>query len=77
MMRHQFKKGDGMNIEYIKSRVMDIDKSKDDDELAHALEDRLRNEYITYIAESGIEEISEMAKEVLKTKDIDFARWCA
>lgn len=66
-----------MNIEYIKSCVKNVEKRKNDNEIAHKLEDRLCNEYITYIAESGIEKISEMAKEVLKTKDIDFSRWYA
>jgi hypothetical protein len=67
-----------MNMAEIKEEVARIDAMKgDDDESAHSAEDVLRENFIAYIAENGPAELAEMAREILKTRDIDFARWCA
>lgn len=66
-----------MNIEQIKAEVAHIESIKWDDEVAHSLEDNLHLKFIGFVAQSGPPELAAMALEVLKTKDMDFARWCA
>jgi hypothetical protein len=66
-----------MDFEYIKQAVAKIEAMKDDDESAHYAEDTLRAEFITLVAEVGSPELAAMAREVLKTVDISFSRWCA
>ena len=56
---------------------MKIEAMKGDDESAHSAEDGLRAEFIALVAEVGSPELAEMAREVLKTDDIRFCRWCA
>jgi hypothetical protein len=65
-----------MELKEIKTRIDNIKAVSGDDEVAHIEEDALREDFIKYIAIGG-NVTSEMAKEVLKTNDIDFARWCA
>lgn len=63
-----------MNKEYIRSKIEEIQKlGKDDNEMAHALEDDLYYEYVKYHADKGCE----LAIEIIKTKDLDFTRWYA
>jgi hypothetical protein len=66
-----------MDLEECKSRVANIRKIAGDDEAAHCSEDGLYFDFIKYVAESADEELAAMAKEILKTEDIDFARWYA
>ena len=66
-----------MDIEEIKATVAKIAKESDDDERAHDDEDQLYIAFVKAVAESDLESWNEMAKEVLKTHDIKFARWCA
>ena len=66
-----------MNLEYVKQQVAKIDAMKADDESAHSAEDALRAEFIALVAEVGSQELAEMAREVLKTDEIEFSRWCA
>ena len=66
-----------MDLEYIKQEVAKIEAMKGDDESAHSAEDGLRAEFIALVAEVGSPELAEMAREVLKTDDIRFCRWCA
>ena len=66
-----------MNIEYIKNQIKKIVEADGDDELQHVLEDKLQLDFIRFVAEEGEEPFKTIAKEVLKTEDIDFARWCA
>jgi hypothetical protein len=66
-----------MDLEYIKLEVANIEAMKGDDESAHAAEDVLRAGFIALVAEVGSPELAEMAREVLKTDEIDFCRWCA
>ncbi len=54
----------------------------DDDECAHALEDRLRERVLVCVAEGcadaeDTEEDAELARIALSTRDIEFSRWCA
>lgn len=65
-----------MNISDIKNRVQRIEDAQDDDEVAHALEDTLYQDFVEYIADFGNECEREMAKEILKTKYINFGRYC-
>ena len=67
-----------MNVDKIKSRVIEIRDISRDDERAHIFEDNLFHDFVVCIAEGNFEgDIKEGAKEVLKSLDIDFARWCA
>lgn len=49
----------------------------EDNEQAHVVEDDLYREFVQYVAETAGGELAEMAKEVLKTRDIEFERWYA
>lgn len=64
-----------MKIEEVKQRISAIDKN--DDECAHGAEDRLYHDFVRFVAESNIEEFSEIASLILTTEDMDFKRWCA
>ena len=66
-----------MDLKEIKLRVKGIEEIKDDDEAAHSTEDGLYEDFVRYIAETGNEKQKKMAKAVLQTCEIDFARWCA
>jgi hypothetical protein len=66
-----------MNIDKIKLEVARIDAMKGDYEIAHSAEDSLRDDFILYVAEHGESGLAEMAREVLKTNELDFARHCA
>lgn len=65
-----------MTIEELKTRIEEIRRMSGDDEFAHSREDSLRHDVLTAIAE-GATNAADLAKEVLKTSDIDFSRWCA
>lgn len=66
-----------MNLQDIQKRVQEIKDISGDDEVAHAMEDDLYVAFVKFVSENGSPELSEMAKEVLKTENIDFARWYA
>ena len=66
-----------MKLEEIRKRVSEIYSERDDDESAHSLEDSLHENFIKYIAKTGTKEQRKMAKEILRTSEFDFARWCA
>lgn len=66
-----------MNLEELKNRIKDISECSGDDEAAHCMEDRLYFDLIKSISEEKCEDIVLCCKEILKTKDIDFQRWCA
>lgn len=63
-----------MNLENIKKRIKKIKNIQDDDEVAHRMEDDLYTNFIKYVSKRR-DKIGIMAKEILKTKRIDFARW--
>lgn len=56
--------------------VHNIEEERWDDEAAHAMEDRLYEDVFRMIA-LGVDAPEQYAKAVLKTKKIDFERWCA
>ncbi|PEH04339.1 hypothetical protein CP356_05705 [Lactobacillus sp. UMNPBX5] len=65
-----------MNLKEVKKTVNDIKESVVDFEGAHELEDDLYEAVLKEVV-SGNPESKEMAREALKTKQIDFARYCA
>jgi len=75
--RHFGKEEGKMTLKEAKKKIAEIESRKDDDESAHILEDGLYEEFILHVAECGDRSLKMMAKAVLKTKDIDFARWCS
>ena len=71
------KKDNPMTIEEFEMRVKEIDQSRGDSEGAHDLEDCLYTDFVKYIAKTGDKEQCRMAKAILETKKIKFARWTA
>jgi len=68
-----------LTLKHAKELVVKIDKIKDDDEVAHEEEDKLRAWFIESCA-NGLydeKESQEISKIVLSTKHIKFSRWCA
>ena len=68
-----------MDIDYIKSVLEDITNAVDDDKAQHMLEDDLLWTFVTFIAKKDKinVDLKAMAAEILKSRDIDFNRWCA
>lgn len=66
-----------MNVEKIREEVQLIRGCASDAERAHELEDALMLTFIKHVEEAGSPELQEMAREILKTEDIEFPRWCA
>jgi hypothetical protein len=68
-----------MNLDEIRRRVDKIAKMGDsgDDEGAHCEEDVLFRDFIRYIQLSAPEPFASKAKEVLRTLDLDFSRFCS
>lgn len=65
-----------MNIDQIRNRVRHIDNLRRDNEAAHSEEDTLYTDVLEAIAD-GSPNAAALAEEALRTKNIDFARWCA
>lgn len=65
-----------MDLDHIKSSVEEINRLRWDFETAHSLEDQLYRRFVEHVAEQG-GELGAMAKQVLKTKEIDFPRYTA
>ncbi len=60
-----------------RKRLKSIRESADyDDEAAHSEEDKLREQVLEAIVEGSPDPVA-LAKVALKTREIDFARWCA
>jgi len=68
-----------MTIEKINERLQNIEAIKGDPEMAHVGQDELHQEFIAYVAdlEAHLPELAAKAKLVLKTNEINFARWYA
>lgn len=66
-----------MNMNDIYERIQEIYMVSGDNEVAHSHEDDLYRDFVKYIAETGNKNQREMALEILKTKEIKFARWYA
>jgi hypothetical protein len=68
-----------MTLQDVKNRLDYIESIKDDDESAHGAQDDLFEDFIKAIVNNEIiiNDLVEIAKEVLQVKKIDFCRWCA
>jgi uncharacterized protein (DUF1697 family) len=66
-----------MKNEEIIERVKQIEETKDDNEVAHSMEDQLYVDFIRYVSQSGNEQLAIKAKLVLKAQDIEYGRWYA
>lgn len=72
-----------MNIELIKARIQEIENYIWDNETAHMLDDKLRNEFISFLAEGNnaqltpAMEIKNMAELIKSINNLDFVRWYA
>jgi hypothetical protein len=60
----------------VRKRVREIRRNAKDDEIAHELEDALRRDVLTAIAK-GAKSAPALAREALRSTEIDFSRWCA
>lgn len=66
-----------MTKEEIVGRVEEIRKVAGDDEVAHSMEDQLYYDFVDWAAENSHPAIQEMAIELRKVRDVNFARWHA
>lgn len=66
-----------MTPAYIVDRVAEIKAVIWDDEVAHSKEDILHEDVLNAIANGSCEFPRLCAIEALKTRELDFARWCA
>lgn len=65
-----------LTVEDVEKRVAQIASVASDDEVAHIKEDGLWLEVLHVIAQ-GSPLSRELATAALKTRELDFARWCA
>lgn len=67
-----------MNIEYVRERLAELKRIGNKDfERAHSMEDDLYVEFVQHVAQRGSPELQELAKELLRSKDIEFLRSCS
>ena len=66
-----------MDLKHIQKIIKQIKNQAGDDEGAHSLEDDLYHNFIEWLSQTRKDDIGIMAKEIIKTEKIDFARWCA
>ena len=69
-----------MKIQEVKERIEKIEHCKWDDEVAHSHEDHLFYDFVESVKDGKYKtrkEIIEVATELFKVRDIDFARWYA
>ena len=66
-----------MTLDEVENRVQKIRACAGDDETAHSMEDDLYRDFIECVATSTLEHYSDMARKILETNKIEFARWCA
>ena len=70
-----------MNLEEVKEKIKKIDYlSTFDNEMAHSFEDDLFYDFVESVKDGKyktIKEIIEVATELFKVRDIEFARWHA
>lgn len=67
-----------MNLEEIEERLRRIDALKRDAERAHAAEDGLVWDFVEHVAAAQDPRgLPELARAVLKSRDIQFGRWTA
>ncbi len=65
-----------MDVDEVRERVAEIAKKAGDPEVAHIAEDTLWLAVLQNIAESDCEH-AELAREAIKTDDLEFSRWYA
>ena len=61
----------------IRTKIGEIAGLMDDPEKAHSLEDDLYEFVLKTIASDNTDDIKGLCLEALKTKKMDFERWCA
>ena len=68
-----------MDMNEIKRRLEEVEGycAKGDDEMTHVTEKDLLWSLVAYVSQTGDARLREMAKEVLKSGDIEFSRWFA
>jgi len=69
-----------MKIQEVKERLAKIENCKGDDEMAHVYEDGLFYDFVEAVKDGKYKtrkEMIEIAAELFKVRDIDFARWYA
>lgn len=66
-----------MTVDDIRKRLSEIEAEKDDDEVAHSMEDCLYIEVLAAIAAGTCDNPQAAAAEALKAGEIKFHRWCA
>ncbi|WP_297952990.1 hypothetical protein [uncultured Lactobacillus sp.] len=64
-------------VNEVKKWVDSIKDSRSDFEAAHVLEDELYLKILRGIADGTCEDPQQVAKEAIKTQDINFPRYCA
>ena len=64
-----------MTSDDIQSVLAVIQELANDPEAAHQIEDALYQDFIEHVAERGGEKLARMAREVLRSRKIDFPRW--
>lgn len=69
-------KGLTMTVDEAKERVERIRALSGDSEAAHSAEDDLLRDFVVSVA-AGEAPVSAVAKEILKTYDIKFSRYCS
>lgn len=65
-----------LNERDVLDEVERIKEIAGDDEMAHSAEDELHQDVLKFIA-LGQDENGKLAQAALKTKEIEFSRWCA
>lgn len=61
----------------VRRKIGEIAESMDDPERAHGLEDDLYEFVLKAIASNDTDDARGLCLEALKTKKMDFERWCA
>ena len=66
-----------MTLDELKGRVAQVKASVGDPEVAHSLEDSLRNDLLAAIAVGRVSDPAAAAAIALQTNGFSFPRWCA
>lgn len=67
-----------MTFNEIEREIQQIREAAGDSEVAHGLEDKLRERFIRHVASLDKKsDLASKAKLILTTQEIDFDRWCA
>ena len=69
--------GKYMTLDFIEQIISTIIEYQEDPEVAHAYEDRLYRDFVRFIAVKAPQEYAHLAAAILRTRTLDFPRWCA